>query len=179
MILLKYCLIHKFFISVRFSLKFSHQTRNIQFVHLVLCCQVAWHLTKIQKFLIGSVNFCFLWHNFQRFTQIHHTADLLCKFCENSYGLSAGVYSKSSGQPLFLPHLPVRAESKGMIKQVLTLPCLFFVVQGRKDGQPNPGEDEELHALVTGPNEQSVQKAVAMVSYLCLHCAFVFSVRRS
>lgn len=34
---------------------------------------------------------------------------------------------------------------------------------GRKDGQPNPGEDEELHALVTGPNEQSVQKAVAMI----------------
>ena len=57
LILLKYCLIHKFFILVRFSLKFSHQTRNIQFVHLVLCCQVAWHLTKTQKFLIGSVNF--------------------------------------------------------------------------------------------------------------------------
>ena len=35
--------------------------------------------------------------------------------------------------------------------------------QGRKDGQPNPGEDEALHALVTGPTEQSVQKAVAMV----------------
>lgn len=170
-------MIHKFFISVRFSLKFSHQTRNIQFVHLVLCCQVAWHLTKTQKFLIGSVNFCFLWHNFQRFTQIHHTADLLCKFCENSYGLSAGVYSKSRRQPLLLPHLTVRAESKGMIKQVLTLPWLVFVVQGRKDGQPNPGEDEELHALVTGPNEQSVQKAVAMVSHLSLHCIFVFSVR--
>lgn len=37
------------------------------------------------------------------------------------------------------------------------------VLQGRKDGQPNPGEDEALHALVTGPTEQSVQKAVAMV----------------
>lgn len=34
---------------------------------------------------------------------------------------------------------------------------------GRKDGQPNPGEDEALHALVTGPTEQSVQKAVAMI----------------
>ena len=56
------------------------------------------------------------------FTQIHHTADLLCKFCENSYGLSAGVYSKSSGQPLFLLHSQVRAESKGIFKQVLALP---------------------------------------------------------
>ncbi|XP_078382007.1 splicing factor 1-like isoform X1 [Oculina patagonica] len=34
---------------------------------------------------------------------------------------------------------------------------------GRKDGAANTGEDEELHALVTGPTEQSVQKAVAMI----------------
>ena len=27
----------------------------------------------------------------------------------------------------------------------------------------NSGEDEELHALVTGPTTESVQKAVAMV----------------
>ena len=129
--------------------------------------------------MIGSVNFC---EFVAQFPDVHtdtSPADLLCKFCGNSYGLSAGVYSKSSGQPLLLPHLTVRAESKGMIKQVLTLPWLVFVVQGRKDGQPNPGEDEELHALVTGPNEQSVQKAVAMVSHLSLHCIFVFSVRRS
>lgn len=127
--------------------------------------------------MIGSVNFC---EFVAQFPDVHTDTShcwFVVQICENSYGLSAGVYSKSSGQPLLLPHLTVRAESMGMIKQVLTLPWLVFVVQGRKDGQPNPGEDEELHALVTGPNEQSVQKAVAMVSHLSLHCIFVFSVR--
>lgn len=76
--------------------------------------------------------FVFLWYNFQMFTQIHHTADLLCKFCENSYGLSAGVYSKSSGQPLFLLHSQVRAESKGIFKQVLALPWLVFRCSGKE-----------------------------------------------
>lgn len=31
---------------------------------------------------------------------------------------------------------------------------------GRKDGMPLPGEDEPLHALVTGMTIESVQKAV-------------------
>ena len=78
LILLKYCLIHKFFISVRFSLKFSHQTRNIQFVHLVLCCQVAWHLTKTQKFLIGSVNFCFFCGTISRGSHRYITLLICC-----------------------------------------------------------------------------------------------------
>jgi len=34
---------------------------------------------------------------------------------------------------------------------------------GNKGGQVNSGEDEELHALVTGPTTESVQKAVAMI----------------
>ena len=35
----------------------------------------------------------------------------------------------------------------------------------------NTGEDEELHALVTGPTTESVQKAVSMVGELI---AFVY-----
>lgn len=35
---------------------------------------------------------------------------------------------------------------------------------GRKDGQPMPGEDEPLHAFVTGPTVESVTGAVARVS---------------
>ena len=38
--------------------------------------------------------------------------------------------------------------------------------QGRRDGQPNPGEDEPLHALVTGPTTESVRKAVDQASQL-------------
>lgn len=34
---------------------------------------------------------------------------------------------------------------------------------GGKGGQVNSGEDEELHALVTGPTNESVQRAVAMI----------------
>ena len=34
---------------------------------------------------------------------------------------------------------------------------------GRKDGQPLPGEDEPLHALVTANNAESVKKAVIQV----------------
>lgn len=35
----------------------------------------------------------------------------------------------------------------------------------RKDGQPLPGEDEPLHAYVTGNNPEYVQKAVNKVFY--------------
>lgn len=34
---------------------------------------------------------------------------------------------------------------------------------GRKDGQPLPGEDEPLHAFVTGNSNESVKKAVNKV----------------
>jgi splicing factor 1 len=34
---------------------------------------------------------------------------------------------------------------------------------GRKDGQPLPGEDEPLHAYVTGPTVESVAKACAKI----------------
>lgn len=37
---------------------------------------------------------------------------------------------------------------------------------GRKDGQPLPGEDEPLHAFVTGNSNESVKKAVNKVSIL-------------
>lgn len=36
----------------------------------------------------------------------------------------------------------------------------------RKDGQPLPGEDEPLHAFVTGPTQESVMKAVQKVCIL-------------
>lgn len=36
---------------------------------------------------------------------------------------------------------------------------------GRKDGQPMPGEDEPLHAFITGLTQDSVMKAVHKVSY--------------
>ena len=39
----------------------------------------------------------------------------------------------------------------------------YVFLQGGKGGQINSGEDEPLHALVTGPTNESVQKAVAMV----------------
>ena len=78
LILVKYCLTHVFFILVRFSLKFSHQTRNVQFVHLVLCYQVAWHLTKSQKFLIGSVNFCFFCGTISRGSHRYITLLICC-----------------------------------------------------------------------------------------------------
>ncbi|XP_046864396.1 splicing factor 1-like [Xenia sp. Carnegie-2017] len=35
--------------------------------------------------------------------------------------------------------------------------------KGRKDGQLLPGEDEELHALVTGQNHESVKKCVDLI----------------
>ena len=34
---------------------------------------------------------------------------------------------------------------------------------GRKDGQPLPGEDEPLHALVTANSAEAVKKAVEQV----------------
>ena len=34
---------------------------------------------------------------------------------------------------------------------------------GRKDGQPLPGEDEPLHAYVTAPDADSVNKAVRRI----------------
>lgn len=34
---------------------------------------------------------------------------------------------------------------------------------GRKDGQPMPGEDEPLHAFVTGPSIEAVKKAVGRI----------------
>ena len=34
---------------------------------------------------------------------------------------------------------------------------------GRKDGQPLPGEDEPLHALVTANSAEAVKKAVDQV----------------
>ena len=34
---------------------------------------------------------------------------------------------------------------------------------GRKDGQPMPGEDEPLHAFVTGPSVEAVNKAVGRI----------------
>ena len=123
---------------VRFSLKFSHQTRNIQFVHLVLCCQVAWHLTKIQKFLIGSVNFCFLWHNFQRFTQIHHTADLLCKFCENSLIMAYPlVFTVRAVDNLyFCPTYQWEQRAKEWLSRFLLCPDWFLLFrEGRMDSQ--------------------------------------------
>jgi len=38
----------------------------------------------------------------------------------------------------------------------------------RKDGQPLPGEDEPLHAYVTGNNPEYVQKAVNKVFFINL-----------
>ena len=38
--------------------------------------------------------------------------------------------------------------------------------KGGSNNQQNSGEDEELHALVTGPTHESVVKAVAMVTIL-------------
>ena len=35
---------------------------------------------------------------------------------------------------------------------------------GRKDGMPLPGEDEPLHALVTGTKLEDVQKATAEIN---------------
>ena len=45
-----------------------------------------------------------------------------------------------------------------------TVMFLLCVLKGGKGGNVNTGEDEELHALVTGPTNESVQRAVAMVS---------------
>lgn len=39
---------------------------------------------------------------------------------------------------------------------------------GRKDGQPLPGEDEPLHAFVTGNSNESVKKAVNKVTSFLL-----------
>lgn len=39
----------------------------------------------------------------------------------------------------------------------------------RKDGQPLPGEDEPLHAYVTGNNPEYVQKAVNKVYFFSLN----------
>lgn len=47
---------------------------------------------------------------------------------------------------------------------VVVVAFMLSPQQGRRDGQPNPGEDEALHAMVTGPTQQSVRKAVEMVS---------------
>lgn len=44
----------------------------------------------------------------------------------------------------------------------------------RKDGQPLPGEDEPLHAYVTGNNPEYVQKAVNKVYIFILrHLHFI------
>lgn len=44
----------------------------------------------------------------------------------------------------------------------------------RKDGQPLPGEDEPLHAYVTGNNPEYVQKAVNKVYFFILkHLHFI------
>lgn len=52
----------------------------------------------------------------------------------------------------------IMIRGKGSVKE-----GKVFVWQGRRDGQPNPGEDEPLHALVTGPTTESVRKAVNMI----------------
>ena len=52
--------------------------------------------------------------------------------------------------------------------------------KGRKDGQPQPGENETLHALITAPTHEALKKAVEKVSlcmavceYICVYmCAF-------
>ena len=46
---------------------------------------------------------------------------------------------------------------------------------GRKDG-PMPGEDEPLHAFVSGTNLESVKKAVDKVTFCCylLNCTGEF-----
>jgi len=49
----------------------------------------------------------------------------------------------------------------------------------RKDGQPLPGEDEPLHAYVTGNNPEYVQKAVNKVFFIHLllfNCMFISNV---
>ena len=48
-----------------------------------------------------------------------------------------------------------------LFERVMFLLC---VLKGGKGGNVNTGEDEELHALVTGPTNESVQRAVSMVS---------------
>lgn len=54
----------------------------------------------------------------------------------------------------------------------------------RKDGQPLPGEDEPLHAYVTGNNPEYVQKAVNKVlspkifSRLFQFYMFIFAINR-
>ena len=35
--------------------------------------------------------------------------------------------------------------------------------KGRKDGQPMPGEDEDLHALISAPTEQGLHNAIKKV----------------
>lgn len=47
---------------------------------------------------------------------------------------------------------------------------------GRKDGQPLPGEDEPLHALVTASNAESVKKAVDQVRGYNLGFILKFSI---
>ena len=52
---------------------------------------------------------------------------------------------------------------------------------GRKDGQPLPGEDEPLHALVSSACVENVQKAVNQINTIikqvgwCLSIAFYAS----
>ena len=43
----------------------------------------------------------------------------------------------------------------------------------RKDGQPMPGEDEPLHAFVSGPTLEAVALAVARVNILLFFCFFL------
>jgi len=38
--------------------------------------------------------------------------------------------------------------------------------KGRKDGKPNPGEEEELHVLITAENDESLERAAEMIQKL-------------
>eukprot|EP01027_Heterolobosea_sp_BB2_P015618 GEZU01022342.1.p1 GENE.GEZU01022342.1~~GEZU01022342.1.p1 ORF type:complete len:457 (-),score=68.60 GEZU01022342.1:36-1406(-) len=40
--------------------------------------------------------------------------------------------------------------------------------KGRRDGKPNPGEDEDLHVLITADTQEAVDKASAMVEKLLI-----------
>ena len=47
-----------------------------------------------------------------------------------------------------------------------------LVQVGRKDGQPLPGEDEPLHAYVTAPDADSVNKAVRRIRSILFASSF-------
>ena len=56
------------------------------------------------------------------------------------------------------PHrLQPRLSGKGSVKEG----------KGRKDGLPMPGEDEDLHALISAPTEEGLHNAIKRVKLVC------------